>query len=271
MVDDQQVNQQLAMLRLQGWGHRVDVVNNGKEAIESVRQIPYDLIFMDCQMPEMDGYEATSEIRRLEASHRKHLSMSEIHESSGRIPIIAMTANAMAGDREKCLNVGMDDYLAKPIKPTQLADVLVKWLPKNDEVEVVQSGPEPSSLDSADSDATSPIDHNVVKELRTHGGPAFVVRMIDQFVSDATACVTRLQAAIDQEDQDIIVDMAHALKGMSRNMGAEPLGELCRFLEQEGTKRVGITAFREIRGSSTGVSACLSGVHPRKKSNRNFV
>ncbi|GJL52589.1 MAG: hypothetical protein NPIRA01_38160 [Nitrospirales bacterium] len=234
VVDDQQVNQQLAMLRLQGWGHRVDVVNNGKEAIEAVRQIPYDLILMDCQMPEMDGYEATTEIRRREVLQRKHKSRHEIREGTTRIPIIAMTANAMTGDREKCLDAGMDDYLAKPIKSVQLSELLAKWLPTDSRVEIGETTPEMSSSNSSNFESIPPIDQATVKEWRTLGEPSFVVRMIDQFVHDATDCVTQLQEAVEQHDHDRIADVAHALKGMSRNMGAEPLGEICRFLEREG-------------------------------------
>ncbi|WP_447969397.1 response regulator [Nitrospira sp. M1] len=234
VVDDQPVNQQLARLRLQGWGHRVDVVRNGKEAIEAVHQIPYDLILMDCQMPEMDGYEATAEIRRWEASQRKHLSIHEIREGRTRMPIIAMTANAMAGDRETCLDAGMDDYLAKPIKSEQLAEVLVKWLPVSMANESEDTTSESRASDATNDDTIPSIDQSMLKEWRTLGEPSFVIRMIDQFIHDATTCVTQLQEAVARQDHDCIADAAHALKGMSRNMGAEPLGEMCRFLEQEG-------------------------------------
>ena len=257
VVDDQQVNQQLAMLRLESWGHRVDVVSNGKEAVEAVRDVPYDLVLMDCQMPEMDGYEATREIRRLEASRRKHMSIQEIRERE-RLPIIAMTANAMAGDREKCLDAGMDDYLAKPIQPAQLSELLSKWLikteigeerldtkvEKNVQLQNEKLFQENASNLSREIDHEQPetarpssqtsINSDTVKEWQTLGGPTFVTRMIDQFVQDATTCVTKLQEAIEQQRQDIIVEMAHALKGMSYNMGAEPLGEFCRVLEEEG-------------------------------------
>ena len=100
---------------LEKLGHRVDVVANGKEALAALQHVPYDLVFMDCQMPEMDGYEATTAVRRRLGSR-------------GHFPIIAMTAHAMQGDREKCLAAGMDDYISKPISPLALQEVLEKWL-----------------------------------------------------------------------------------------------------------------------------------------------
>ncbi|MCD6198237.1 MAG: response regulator [Deltaproteobacteria bacterium] len=116
IAEDNIVNQKVALKMLEKMGFRADAVaNNGREAVKAVVDMPYDLVLMDCQMPEMDGYKATREIRN---------SKSEIRN----LPIIALTANAMKGDREKCINAGMDDYLAKPLSPKALADVLEKWL-----------------------------------------------------------------------------------------------------------------------------------------------
>ncbi|GJL54755.1 MAG: hypothetical protein NPIRA02_18870 [Nitrospirales bacterium] len=139
VADDHRVNQQLAVLMVERLGHRADVVSNGQEALDAVIRQPYDLVLMDCQMPEMDGYQATKEIRRREASSAKGEASNEIRATNDerrntrRVPIIAMTANAMQGDREKCLAAGMDDYIAKPIKPELVADALNRWLPKESE------------------------------------------------------------------------------------------------------------------------------------------
>lgn len=116
LVEDNAANQKLAVLLLKKIGFAVQVANNGREAVEAVKEGPFSVILMDCQMPEMDGFEATEVIRQWEETRKE------------RIPIIAMTANAMQGDKEKCLAVGMDDYISKPINPKQLQEVIYKWL-----------------------------------------------------------------------------------------------------------------------------------------------
>ncbi len=114
VVEDNHVNQRIALKLLNGLGYLADLAANGREAIEAVLRRPYDVILMDCQMPEMDGFEATAEIRKLESEET-------------RVPIIALTANAMSGDRNRCLQAGMDDYLAKPIDLHRLGEVLRRW------------------------------------------------------------------------------------------------------------------------------------------------
>ena len=115
LAEDNVVNQKVAIRMLRRMGCRVDAVANGREVIDALKGIQYTLILMDCQMPEMDGYTAAQQIREQEAAGNRH------------IPIIAMTANAMAGDRERCLDAGMDDYLSKPVEFVRLFEILKKW------------------------------------------------------------------------------------------------------------------------------------------------
>ncbi|MHB8117737.1 MAG: response regulator [Methanothrix sp.] len=117
MAEDNPVNQKVALAMLKRLGCRTDVVANGREAVQALQTASYDLVLMDCQMPEMDGFEATRAVRQKESA-----------TSSTSIPIIAMTASAMQADREKCLLAGMSDFIAKPVQPGELAEILARWL-----------------------------------------------------------------------------------------------------------------------------------------------
>ena len=237
VADDHSVNQQLAVLMLERLGHHVDVVANGLEAVQAIDQVPYGIIFMDCQMPEMDGYQATQEIRKLEKGRR-------------HTPIIAMTANAMRGDREKCLESGMDDYISKPLKRETLVTILLKWLPSVSIPE--ESAQQPSSPQGVSSDSPlltpedfyradeihpelsnipTAIDLNTLEELKGLGGLPLLSKMAQQFILDATQCITDMELAVQQGDLHGLATVAHGLKGMARNIGAMRLGDICHDVE----------------------------------------
>jgi CheY-like chemotaxis protein len=129
LAEDNVVNQKVAARMLEKMGARVDVANNGLEAVRMCLQFRYDLILMDCQMPEMDGYAATREIRRLQA----------LSASPSGIPIIALTANTLEGDRERCLEAGMSDFLGKPLRQQELLGLLLRHLPAGAESEHTQA------------------------------------------------------------------------------------------------------------------------------------
>ena len=230
-ADDHPVNQELISLLVKKLGHQVELVSNGKEAFEALQRKAFALVLMDCQMPEMDGYEATRAIRKWEG-HERHT------------PIIAITAAAMTGDREKCLAAGMDDYLSKPIQPEKLRDAFLRWLPQPKENEMASQNIEsPSNPQSSIPEANpeevissekKTIDSEKVAELRALGGNDFVVKIITQFFQDASECVAQLQNAIDNEDRDELTKAAHGLKGICRNIGVQQLAELACAMEQQG-------------------------------------
>ncbi len=242
IADDHQVNQQLTRLMVERFGHKTDTVGNGIEALQALEQIPYDLILMDCQMPEMDGYEATRAIRKAESkklevrSKEQETDHSETPDSSLltshlHVPVIALTANAMQGDRDKCLAAGMDDYLSKPIRPEELSEILAKWLPQpaaSPPPPTPEAFTQPSTQDSSNSDV---INLATLDELETLGGREFLHTMIQSFVEDALECVTLIEQALDNHDLTQIQEAAHGLKGISRNMGATALAQVALDLE----------------------------------------
>ena len=254
VADDHHVNQQLAAMLLQRLGHSVDVASNGQEAFTAFEQVPYDLILMDCQMPEMDGYEATRQIRIAEGKKSEGKSMendfASFKPAPSHIPIIAVTANAMTGDRQKCLAAGMDDYLPKPITPEGLNTALAQWLPASTETEerltlhnktATSATTEPFCAPplepDSDSDSPSPVmDQNVYTQLKELGGQDFLNRMAETFIRDASACVEAIEQALDAEDAEALASAAHGLKGISGNMGMVRIQTLAATLEQEARR-----------------------------------
>jgi CheY-like chemotaxis protein/HPt (histidine-containing phosphotransfer) domain-containing protein len=243
VVEDNPVNQAVVKKMLEKAGLSPITANDGMEAMEVMRQEQFDVVLMDCQMPRMDGYETTEAIRSRENSH-----------GLTRTPVIAMTANAMAGDREKCLAVGMDDYLSKPVKPTQLENMLRQWLPmeemiKEDEpgrVEDVNGGDEESvlTLDAVSEsilgttgDSSMPangmIDRTVLEELYEIMEDEFV-SVLESYLKSAPGLMYGIRDAVKSLDMDALVKSAHPLKSSSANVGAMELSVLARDLELKG-------------------------------------
>ena len=223
VAEDNAVNQQIAALMLRKLGYAADTVANGLEVIEALERNPYDLVLMDCQMPEMDGYEATAAIRRRAGPVRT-------------IPVIAMTAHALAGDREKCLAAGMNDYLAKPMTEEQLQAALARWF-LDPNPTVAEARPDSQALARAplhqaglgvapaSVDATS---LKRLKELAETMDPSFLARVADAFVAGAVERISALRLAAARGDAKALRDEAHALKGAGLNVGARPLAGICQ-------------------------------------------
>lgn len=211
VVEDNPVNQKVALYMLHKLGLRADIAADGVEAVEAVQRIPYDIILMDCQMPEMDGFEATARIRRLE-------------EETGREPrsrILAMTANAMAGDRERCLVIGMDDYLEKPLRMETLRTVLTEWAQL----------PHPKThLESAATDLAEPLDLERLRENFRHDEKA-VQELVALYLSTTGPLLDKLQEAAEQRDGRGAIRSAHEIKGASAYILAEEITDLARKIE----------------------------------------
>jgi len=205
VVDDNSVNQKVAARMLGRIGCRVDVAGNGLEAVDMLRKLPYSVVFMDCMMPEMDGYEATAAIRAMPGP-------------VARTPIVAMTANAMQGDREHCLAAGMDDYLSKPVRQEQLQEAVNRWAPDN--------APPIASV--------PPVDTTVLegfRQLQEEGQPDVVIEFIDLFLGDLPARRTAIRLALSDGDVERVRAAAHALKSSAAYIGAAELARLCKEVE----------------------------------------
>jgi len=226
VVEDNVVNQRVTMLMLTELGCHVDLAANGREAVEMIELLPFDMVFMDCEMPEMDGFEATREIRRLQGD--KHL------------PIIAMTAHALQGDPERYLAAGMDDYFSKPVKLEDFQAALERWGPKEGSFLEGRLKP-PASLEKAsltvENETSSVIDPNVIARLRGLADatdPSLLTRIFHLFLSDTPERITTLREAAAIGDTAGLSKAAHSLRGACASIGVMGMAEICKTLESLG-------------------------------------
>ncbi len=226
LVEDHPINREVAVAALGSLGFRCTIACNGVEALDQLEQSDFDAILMDCQMPEMDGFEATRRIRQREA-----LEGSDVH-----IPIIALTANAIKGDRERCLDTGMDDYLAKPFNKEQLRDVLDRWTEHSEPETPLPSAVEVASGSAQDRDDQGEIlDPATLAMLRDLSGQGdFLDRLISTFREKTRDDVAEIGHAVDAGDPERLRLAAHAFKSSSRNLGAIRVSTLCESLERAG-------------------------------------
>jgi len=289
LAEDNAVNVEVASAMLEGLGLEVACAGNGGEALSAVREGEFDLVLMDCMMPEMDGFAATSEIRRHE----------QLQGRARQLPIVAITANALQGDRERCLAAGMDDYLSKPFSQQALAAALGRWvaLPRaatvhhNDPPQRIRPrapvvAPAPScaaslaaastaglvaNLQSATAtatlDAPEGINHaalDAIRALSADRGELLLQRVLHAFIDDTPTQLHTLRRAIDSVDAGVLRKAAHSLKSSSANVGADVLAKLCRELEQlgrsestEGAARLLLEAEQEFQTVRRSLSAFL--------------
>ncbi|RLT94002.1 ATP-binding protein [Ketobacter sp.] len=226
VVDDNQINQEVAVGLIEDSGASIVTVDNGKEAMDALAESAFDLVLMDCQMPVMDGYTATRQIR-------SGLS----GEAARKVPIVAMTASAMAGDRERCMLAGMDDYITKPLEPAELEPKLVYWINQiKRRHPIVAGGPiaKPRAADATPvALAEFPLLDREALLRRVRHKPEREQEMIAIFCEVSPARVAELEAAIQQGDGPRVAALAHALKGSAGSLGAVRVQQLCQTLEAE--------------------------------------
>ncbi len=221
VVDDTAMNQMVARRQLATLGFTCDVAGNGREALSRIGARAYALVLADCRMPEMDGYEMTRRLRGLESD----LGLEHL-------PVVAMTANALQGDAEKCRQAGMDDYITKPVSLEALARTLKRWLPGGDPA---AQGPVPVRPPKAPSDPDltgGPINMQALADIVGDLEPATLVEMLGWFLASFGDLEARVEAAVASRDREALREAAHAAKGAARHAAAEALGDVLFALEQ---------------------------------------
>jgi two-component system sensor histidine kinase/response regulator len=234
LAEDNAVNQEVAISMLEILESEYQLAENGKQVLAALNGDQFNIILMDCQMPEMDGFEAAAEIRRMERDNK-----------ANRIPIIAVTANAMEGDREQCIAAGMDDYLSKPFSQIQLAEMLQRWCGEIATVEDEQShkydgqqdgdcGVSNEAHDQPDEPAIDQAALNNIRLLQRPGKPDLLEKIVLLYMKDSPGLLNALRDAIDQDDAEQVRMHAHRFRSGSANLGALRLAELCKQLEEMG-------------------------------------
>jgi signal transduction histidine kinase/DNA-binding NarL/FixJ family response regulator len=227
VVEDYPANQLLAKRFLEAVGCQVYIANNGLEAVEALKEQDYDIVFMDCQMPVMDGYQATRVIRRFESETG----------TAKHIPIIALTAHALTGDKAKCLAAGMDEWVTKPFTRQEINEALQKWLP--DQLMIPEQPSKPVDVDSAKHSTSKPpaIDIHFLQQnfnFDNEDDLAFIASLKQAFQLNADQTLASLRDSIEKNEAEQIRKLAHGLKSISANVGGMQLSGLCKTMEQAG-------------------------------------
>lgn len=267
LVEDNVINQEVARAMLEGLGCRIDLASNGLEAIRAVSNKRYDIVFMDCQMPKMDGYEATRTIRTSENGGGYHL------------PVIALTAHAMEGDQEACLAAGMDGYLTKPFAESQLIAVLKQWVDPKKVGKGNKPASEPAHAKSSsivdtcsDGESKDKEDHErsfvdssaleKIAALQRDGHPSILHKVITMYFQSSADLLEKIREAIASGDGPTVNRAAHTLKSSSANLGAFGLADLCKKMELLGkanTLQDAGTLLSSIERQYEGVEEALKG------------
>ncbi|MCG8450089.1 MAG: response regulator, partial [Pirellulales bacterium] len=223
LAEDNAINQMYMVELIKQLGCTSDVASNGVEVLDALQRAKYDLVLMDCQMPEMDGFDATRRIRQLEAEG----------SLDGHLPIVALTANAVKGDRQRCLDAGMDDYLSKPVQTTQIIDILKRLLgsaPRQTTEKQPEHIPSDETTEMYD---LAPIDAASLLS-RCLGNVEFANALLDELESSGKERVEEIRQRSEQQDPVALAKAAHALKGAAGILCAEAVRKIAAEIEQSG-------------------------------------
>jgi two-component system, sensor histidine kinase and response regulator len=249
LVEDNQINRDVCCAMLENLRCRVTTAENGRKALEELARGRYDLILMDCQMPEMDGYQATGCIREMERAAAK--GSPEVHT-----PILALTAHALEGDRERCLRAGMDDYLTKPLSKRNLRAALLRWLVKSERVSPGQKAaqrvalakggarlPKSGAERAAEPDCrgAAVIENaalDTIRALQKADSPSLLGTVINRYADDSPRLLEAMHQALSDDNPAGLRLAAHSLKSSSAYLGARNLVELCQEMESLGRDQV---------------------------------
>ncbi|MEN8167625.1 MAG: EAL domain-containing protein, partial [Pseudomonadota bacterium] len=243
LAEDNPVNQEVTLSMLEIIGCRADLAEHGEEALQAATNTEYDLILMDCLMPEMDGIYATREVRRMEQAKARQ-----------RVPIIALTANVQKGIEEQCKEAGMDDYLSKPFNQEQLTNLLARWLPLPENASEDTSPPD-SNPDVAADQLLEPLPLKQLRQLGEASGRNLLGKAIDHYLRLTPGDIEKLHKALEAEDSTSLLRIAHSLKSSSANLGAMAFSKLCAELESIAREKRLMDAFDLLRA--------IEQMHPR--------
>jgi polar amino acid transport system substrate-binding protein len=255
LVEDNEINRQVAGEILRGAGLEVSTANNGREAIEALQESPCDAVLMDVQMPVMDGYEATRALRK-DARFKD-------------LPVIAMTAHAMAGDRERSLEAGMSDHVTKPIDPGQLFATLGRWIQSVPERPSSQI-PEGKDPDMDQVEEPLPALPGILFQkglARLGGNRGLFEKLLLQFRDSHREAVSEIKTALEEDDKELAARLAHTVKGVAANLGAEDLSASAGKLEKkikEGNARPEDSALAQFGTHLNQVLKGLEALGPRE-------
>jgi len=240
LAEDNFINQEVGRNILLNMGYRVSIAENGLEVLSALSRQRFDLILMDCHMPEMDGFSTTRKIREQEEGSERH------------VPIIALTANAMQGDKERCFLVGMDDYLSKPLRPEALRTALKRWLiDKNaqalnlSDFKADVSKPVPVAEDPTPGDNVPYVDEKLLQRMQSEM-PQHLPRLINLYLQQLPTYFAEMQQAQDNHNGEELFMVAHKFKGASASLGVKRVVELCKNIEQAAKAEDFATAHNHI-------------------------